>query len=71
MPNERLGRVDPRHVGRLELERRLGADFLRAFGHETREIPPLIALVVGADADNTGARSLAFVGDLMLAPQRP
>jgi len=55
----------------VELERRVGADFLRAFGHETRQIPPLMALVVGADADNTGARSLAFVGDLMLAPQRP
>ncbi len=55
----------------LALERRLGFDFLRAFGHETREIPALIALVVGADADNTGARSLAFVGDLTLLPLPP
>lgn len=55
----------------VQLERRLGADFLRAFGHETRAIPPLIALVVGADADNTGSRSVAFVGDLMLAPHPP
>jgi hypothetical protein len=55
----------------LVLERRLGFDFLRAFGHETREIPALMALVVGADADNTGARSLAFVGDLTLLALPP
>ncbi len=46
--------------------RNLGEDFLRAFGHETRTLPPLIALAVGADADNTGASSLALVDDLNL-----
>jgi hypothetical protein len=62
----------PARPGRwLELERRPGADFLRAFGHESREIPALIALVVGADADNTGGHSLAFVGDLALVPHLP
>ena len=48
------------------VERPLAEDFLRAFGHETPVVPPLIALAVGADADNTGGSSLALVGDLQL-----
>jgi len=44
----------------------LGRDFLRAFGHETTVVPPLLALAVGADTDNTGSHSLAYVGDLSL-----
>ena len=48
------------------LERNLGRDFLRAFGHETTVVPPLLALAVGADTDNTGSHSLAYVGDLSL-----
>jgi hypothetical protein len=39
---------------------------MRAFGHETDTVPPLIALLVGADADNTSGHSLAYVGDLTL-----
>jgi hypothetical protein len=50
----------------VALDRPLAADFLRAFGHETRALPPLSALAVGADADNTGGSSLAVVGDLQL-----
>ncbi len=50
----------------VSVDRALADDFLRAFGHETRTLPPLIALAVGADADNTGGSSLAFVGDLLL-----
>ncbi len=49
------------------LERPLAQDFLLAFGQESPVVPPLIALVVGADADNTGGSSLAWVGDLQLA----
>lgn len=56
----------PRSGQWVALERDLGEDFLRAFGHETRTLPPLIALAVGADADNTGASALALVGDLTL-----
>lgn len=52
----------------LSLERRIAADFMLAFGHETATLPPLIALLVGADADNSGGRSLAYVGDLVLLP---
>ena len=47
-------------------ERRLGADFLQAFGHEARSVPPLVAVLVGADADNAGGSSLAYVSDLVL-----
>lgn len=52
----------------VHLERNLAADFLQAFGHETSSVAPLLALAVGADADNTGGSSLAFVGDISLAP---
>jgi hypothetical protein len=50
-------------------ERRdLAADFLRAFGDESRQVPPLEAVVVGADSDNTGSRSLAWIEGLHLSP---
>lgn len=53
--------------GRWQAERRdLRADFLRAFGDETRTLPPLLAIGVGADADNTGGRSLGYVDALTL-----
>jgi hypothetical protein len=42
----------------------LGADFRRAFGDESASVPPLEAIVVGADADNTGSHSLAYVAAL-------
>ena len=47
-------------------EQDLAADFLQAFGHETDTMPPLIGIAVGADSDNTGGKSLAYVGDLLL-----
>jgi hypothetical protein len=40
------------------------ADFMRLFGSEVSTLPPLIAVAVGADADNTQGRSLGFVSDL-------
>ncbi|MBA3594747.1 MAG: DUF3047 domain-containing protein [Polaromonas sp.] len=48
--------------------RDLGADFRRAFGEESNGVPPLQAVLVGADADNTGGRSLGHVGDVTLSP---
>ena len=48
-------------------ERDLVTDFLRAFGDETDTVPPLIGLAIGADADNTAGRSVAYVGDLTLS----
>lgn len=48
-------------------ERRdLGADFLRAFGDEATRAPPLTAIAVAADSDNTGSSSLAYVDALRL-----
>ena len=65
-------------------ERRLAADFARAFssdlGGDTgstsgdatppgpARLPPLVAIVVGADSDNTGATSLSYIGDVVLKP---
>ena len=49
-------------------ERNLHSDFLRAFGHESASVPPLLALAVGADADNSGGQSLGYVGDVLLSP---
>jgi hypothetical protein len=53
--------------------RDLAADFAAAFPYEaTREgkpapLPPVAAIVVSGDADNTGSQTLAFMGDLELA----
>ena len=47
----------------------LGADFRRAFGQDkSASLPPLEAIVVGADADNTAGHSLGYVDDVTLAP---
>jgi len=46
----------------------LGADFLRAFGDESATVPSLTAVVVGADADNTGSHSLAYLAALHHTP---
>jgi hypothetical protein len=46
----------------------LAADFLRAFGDESRRVPPLTAIAIGADADNTGSRSLSYLDALRLEP---
>lgn len=57
-------------VGQWVAEKRdLGADFLRLFGKESGgEVPALIGIAVGADADNTRQRSVAYVADLVLEP---
>ena len=49
-------------------ERRVGDDFLKLFGDESKVVPPLLAVVVGADADNTGGSSLGYIVDLALNP---
>lgn len=50
-----------------QAERRdLAADFLRLFGDESRAVPPVLGILVGADADNTHAQSQAQVTDLVL-----
>ena len=48
-------------------ERDLAADFQQAFGHEAAGIlPPLVAILVGADSDTTDGLSLAYASDLVL-----
>ena len=48
--------------------RDLAADFRRAFADNAGTVPPLTAVLVGADADNTGGHSIAYVADLSLGP---
>jgi hypothetical protein len=51
----------------FEESRDLAADFARAFPYEARAgLPPLAAIGVSADGDNTGGTSLAYFGDLRL-----
>lgn len=52
----------------LEERRDVAADFRRAFGDESTELPPLLALMVGADADNTGGHAAAQLGALRFEP---
>lgn len=46
--------------------RDLEADFRRAFGAESESLLPLLAILVGGDADNTGGHSLGYVNELRL-----
>lgn len=49
-------------------ERDLTTDFLQAFGQESPTLPPALAVLIGADADNTGGQSLGYVDHLQWAP---
>ncbi len=51
-----------------EESRDLHADFLEAFGDETAQVPPILAVLVGADADNTGGEGQARIVGLALRP---
>ena len=42
----------------------LAVDFRRLFGAESAAVPPVIAIAVGADADNTGGHGLAWLSDV-------
>lgn len=44
------------------------ADFLQLFGDETSTVPDIVGVGIGADADNTQSRSLAYIADLVLEP---
>lgn len=49
--------------------RDIRADFLHSFGGLADAVPPLLGIGIGADADNTGGASLAYVNDLSLMEQ--
>lgn len=61
------GPESPANQWRSE-ERDVAADFQRLYGDESKEVPPLVGVIVGADTDNTGEHSLGFVSELSLAP---
>ncbi len=48
--------------------RNVAEDFARLFGQESRSTPPVIAVAVGADSDNTGGQSLAYLTQLRWNP---
>ena len=52
----------------FEESRDIAADFRRAFGDESPEVPPLTAFIVGGDADNTGSHTVAHVAALRTEP---
>jgi hypothetical protein len=52
----------------VEESRDIAADFRRAFGEESADLPPLGAVIVGGDADNTGSSSVAHVIGLRALP---
>ena len=47
-------------------KRDISADFMRLFGDEVKELPPLIGVAVGADSDNTHTKSTGHVADVVL-----
>ncbi len=50
-------------------KRNLAADHQRMFKDESEgNVPDVVAVAVGADADNTKGKGLAYVGDLSLKP---
>jgi Protein of unknown function (DUF3047) len=50
------------------ISRDVAQDFKQAFGHESPEVPPVLAVVLGADADNTQGSSVGYVADVQLKP---
>lgn len=49
-------------------QRNISVDFLKAFGDETNVVPPVTAIIVGADSDNTLGASLGYVSDIVVKP---
>jgi hypothetical protein len=49
------------------VERNIHADFLKAFGQESRVVPALAAIIIGADSDNTAGSSLGYVSDVQIS----
>jgi len=56
---------EPMQAWRHE-DRDLPSDFDRLFGDESAALPPLRAVVVSGDADNTGGHSIAHLRELQL-----
>ena len=48
--------------------RDVAADFLAIFGDESKVVPPIVGIAVGADSDNTHTHSLGYVSAVTLQP---
>jgi Protein of unknown function (DUF3047) len=48
--------------------RNIAADFAALFGQESQPLPPITAVAVGADSDNTQGSSLGYVAQLRWLP---
>lgn len=51
--------------------RKIAEDFAALFGQESAALPPIIAVAVGADSDNTQGSSLGYAAQLHWLPSRP
>lgn len=49
-------------------KRDVGADFLKLFGDESKTVPPVLGVSVGADSDNTKGHTVSYVSSLVLEP---
>ena len=47
-------------------KRDVGADFLKLFSDESKTVPPIVGIAVGADSDNTQSKSVAYVSGIAL-----
>lgn len=62
-------RSGPAAAHEWQQERRdVASDFRRLFGDESAEVPAIVGVGIGADADNTRGRSLGHVAGLVLQP---
>jgi len=57
----------PAHQWATE-RRDVAADFMQLFGAESPQLPPIVGVAIGADADNTHGQSLGHVAGLVLEP---
>ena len=48
--------------------RNIAEDFALLFGQESPSLPPVTAVAVGADSDNTQGKSLGYVAQLRWLP---
>jgi hypothetical protein len=49
-------------------KRDVGADFMKLFGDESKVVPPIVGIAIGADSDNTQSHSVAYVSSVALEP---
>jgi len=49
-------------------KRDIGADFVKLFGDESKTVPPVLGVSVGADSDNTKGHTVSYVSGLVLEP---